>query len=144
MRQTFWKWKLYLFIRELDATQETITKFARIYAENGSGETLENEKKLIENVHRFSKTGALPATVYGTCLPVMDSMGEEFQAWIAANTFAHYALVANSKINGRADNELILTNFDVTPSGQIVTWDTVKNYLSSQFDLLEILEVEEI
>jgi hypothetical protein len=142
MRETYWKWHLYLFMKAADADQAMVAEFARIYVENGSGELLENEKKFIDCIKKYSLSGETPVQVYGVGLPVMISMREEFLAWIHSHPEAYYVVTSNTDLNGYKDNELVLTNFEIVPNGQIVDWTMIDEYLLHEFGLREI-KIEE-
>lgn len=135
---TDWKWKVFLFVRAADATTANKRKFADIYVDNGSLETVTNELKMFDSVVRLSTTGEEPAQAFGINCPAKTSMRDGFRALLDELTDARYAVVANTKLPNFEDGELVLTNFPVTPNGQIVTWDDALAYLESEFGLLVI------
>ena len=69
-------------------------------------------------------------------------MKDEFVTFLGQLTNARYAVVANTTLVQYEDGELIATNFDITPSGQIVTWEKSCNYLYNEFGLIQIPEPE--
>lgn len=139
---TLWKWRIFLFVRRVDATTANKTALASIYVNHGSGETLENELRMFDSVVKFSTTGALPAQVYGINLTAQTAMKDEFVAFVRTLTDARWAVVANTTLPQYADGELVATNFPVTPNGQIVDWETAKQYLFNHYGLREIPPAE--
>lgn len=143
MIETLWKFRIYIFIRAVDVTLANKQAFAQIYVNNGGMETLENEMKCFDSVKKFSLSGELPAQVYGLSTPAKLEMRDAFKAMLDQLTDARYAVVANTTLAEYAENELILTNFPVTPNGQIVTWETACTYLYNEYGLIEIPDLEE-
>lgn len=137
---TDWLWRIYLFIRQQDNTAQNRTNFANAFVNNGSGETLVNERKLFNNVVRFSTTGEEPAQVFGISTTAKTSMRGDFKTVLDNLANARYAVVANVPHGLWAENELALTNFSITPSGQIVTWQNALTYLNNEFGLFVISE----
>lgn len=139
---TEWKWRIYLFVRAVDATLANKQAFAQIYVDGGTGETLENETKLLDVVTGFSQTGQPPAQAYGLNLTAKTGMRDAFVNFLDGLTNAGYAVVANTDLPNFAEGELVATNFPVSPNGQIVSWEMAKQYLFDQYGLIEILPEE--
>ena len=138
MTLTEWKFKVYLFVRAVDATAANRQALAQILVDNGGMEVLQDELKMFDSVHRFSLTGEEPAQVYGLSLPAKLAMRDDFVTFLGTLTNARYAVTANTDLVQYQENELIMTNFPITPNGQLVTWDTATSYLENEFGLVEI------
>ena len=135
---TNWLWRIYLFIRAVDNTVQNRINFANAFVNGGSLETLANERKLFNGVTRFSTTGNEPVQVFGISTAAKASMRDDLKAVLDGLTNARYAVVASVAHGSWEENELALTNFPVTPSGQIVTWQTALTFLENEFGLQEI------
>ena len=135
---TEWKWRIYLFVRAIDVTASNRSAFANIYVNNGSGESLEDERKMFDSVVRLSASGNEPAQAVGINTVAKTSMRDGFKSLLDSLTNARYAVVASVGLPGYQENELVLTNFDVTPNGQIVSWDMALEYIESEFGLVVI------
>jgi hypothetical protein len=146
MPKTEWKFRVYLFIRQADVTEQVKDDFVSIFTNNGSGETAANERKMFDTLVKFSLDGELPAVAYGVQFAAKPAMKDDFVSFLIAYPTARYVVAANSRLYdlGYLDGELIATNFDVTPNGQIVTWDKVTKFLENEFGLIEIDETEEL
>ncbi len=132
---TDWLWRLYLFIRSIDNTAANRTAFAEAFTNNGSGETAANERKLFEGAVRFSFSGNEPAQAFGINTAAKKEMRDDLKTVLDGLTDARYGVVANIAHGPWQENELALTNFPVTPSGQIVTWQTALTFLENEFGL---------
>lgn len=138
---TEWLWCIYLFIRVADNTAQNRNDFASAFVNNGSGESLADERKLFNGVSRFSVSGEEPAQVFGISTAAKKSMRDDLKTVLDGLTNARYAVVASVAHGTWLEDELALTNFPVTPSGQIVSWQTALAYLNSEFGLQVIEEV---
>lgn len=132
---TEWKWRIYLFVRAADDTAGNRQAFAEAYVNNGSDESLDNEKKMLDSVVRLSTTGQEPAQAFGVNTVAKTGMRGAFKALLDAFTNARYAVVANVAHGQWQEHELVLTNFPVTPNGQIVEWQDALAYLENEFGL---------
>ena len=139
---TDWKWGLMLFIRAVDNTSSNRQAFAEIYVNNGSLETLEDELKMFISTVRLSSTGREPAKVFGISTPAKTIMKDEFKSLLDGFTNARYVIVANTKLPNWEDGELVLTNFDVTPNGQNVSWQDALQFIQNEFGFRVIIEEE--
>ena len=139
---TDWKWGLMLFIRAVDATTANRQAFAEIYVNNGSLETLEDELKMFISMVRLSSTGREPAKALGISTPAKTAMKDEFKILLDGLINARYAIVANTKLPNWEDRELVLTNFDVVPNGQIVSWQDALQFIQNEFGFQVIIEEE--
>ena len=137
---TEWKWRIYLFVRAVDVTVANKTAFANIYVNNSSGETLEDERKMFDSVVRLSASGNEPAQAVGINTVAKTSMRDGFKTLLDNLTNARYAVVASVELPNYQESELVLTNFDVTPNGQIVSWDKALEYVESEFGLVVICQ----
>lgn len=132
---TTWLWRIYLFIRQQDNTAQNRTNFANAFVDNGSLETLVNERKLFNSVVRLSISGNEPAQVFGISTVAKTSMRNDLKTVLDGLTNARYGVVASVAHSSWQENELAITNFPVTPSGQIVTWQNVLTFLNNEFGL---------
>ena len=137
---TDWKWRLMLFIRAVNDTSSNRQAFAEIYVNNGSLETLEDELKIFISMVRLSSTGKEPAKAFGISTPAKTTMKDEFKILLDGLTNARYAVIANTKLQNYQDGELVLTNFDVEPNGQIVTWENALQFIQNEFGFQVIKE----
>ena len=140
---TEWKWRIYLFVRAVDVTAANRQALAEIYTNNGSGETVVDELKMFLSVVRLSTTGNEPAQAFGINTVAKTAMRDEFKSLLDTLTNARYAVVASVELPGYQEHELVMTNFDVTPNGQIVSWDAALKYIENEFGLVVILPVNE-
>lgn len=141
---TDWPWRLYFFVRAADNTPANRQALAQIFIDGGSGQTLAQELDMFDNVVALSTSGDPPAQAYGINTAVKPSMRDGFVDLLQQLTNARYAVVANTELQNFAYLELALTNFPVTPNGQIVSWQTALSYLESEFGLLVIQPEPEI
>jgi len=133
---TKWLWRGYLFIRSVDNTAQNRTDFAQAFVNNGSMETVINERKLFDSAVRFSTTGSLPVQAFGINTAVKKDMRDDLKTILDNLTNARYVVVANVAHGPWEENELALTNFPgVTPSGQIATWQAALTFLENEFGL---------
>ena len=135
---TKWKWRIYLFLRSIDATAANKQALAEIYSNNGSGETVADELKMFLSVARLSTTDNELAQAFGINTVAKTAMRDEFKALLDSFTNARYAVVASVELPGYQEHELVMTNFDVTPSGQIVSWKNALKYIENEFGLVVI------
>jgi len=138
MSETLWKWRMFLFVRAVDATAENKAAFGAIFANNGSLETAENEAKVWDACVRLSTTGNAPAQAFGVNTAIKAGMQQALRDFLGTLTNARYVVVANTELANFRDGEFILTNFvdpDPDPTGKIVTWQAVLNWLNREFGL---------
>ena len=141
---TTWKWRIYLFVRVAVTSATNKTAFANIYVNNGSGESLEDERKMFDSVVRLSVSGDEPAQAVGINTVAKTSMRDGFKSLLDNLTNARYAVVASVELPNYQESELVMTNFDVTSNGQIVSWDMALEYIESEFGLVEIRQEVEL
>ena len=132
-----------LFVRAIDATLANKQAFADIFVNNGSGETIEDEKKMFDNTVRLSMNGEEPAQALGVSSAVKLSMRDGLKTLLDGLTNARYAVVANTDLPNYDDGELMLTNFPVTPNGQIVSWQNALIYIENGFGL-KVIEAADL
>lgn len=140
MRITDWKWRVYLFMRASDITPQVKDIVAHIFVDNGGIESLANESKMFDQVIKFSQSGDLPAIAYGISFVAKSDMKDAFVNFLQAYPNARYVVSANTELPNWEDGELIATNFDVTPNGQIVDWSIIIKFLENEFGLIPITE----
>jgi len=119
---TLWKWRLFLFVRAGDNTAENRQTFAHIFADNTSGESVENESKLFNAVVRFSVSGELPAQVLGINTCVKTDMRDAMEAFLDTLTLSRYYAVANVDLPNFDAGELLKANGGSGVIGQPFTW----------------------
>lgn len=130
---TQWLFRCYLFIRSVDATTANKNLFASIFVDGGSLETAANELKMFLNPVKLSTTGALPAQAFGFNFPAKASMKDGFIALMSTLTNARYGIVRHNDLG------LVATNFTgITPTGQVVTWETALQRVQADFGLIVI------
>lgn len=145
MSETLWKWRMFLFVRAVDATAQNKAAYGAIFAENGSLETAENEGKVWDACVRLSTSGQAPAQAFGVNTAIKVGMQQPLRDFLDTLTGARYVVVANTELAQYADGEFILTNFpdpDPDPTGRIVTWQAVLNWLNREFGLQVISDSE--
>ncbi len=138
---TNWLWRVYLFIRSVDNTLTNRNAFAAAFVDNGSMETMANERKLFGGATRFSLTGNDPVQAFGVNTAAKKEMRDDLKDVLDSLTNGRYAVVANIAHGPWQEHELALTNFPVVPAGQIVTWSVALTYLENEFGLIVIPEV---
>lgn len=135
-QETEWKWRAYFFIRAVDATTTNKNTLAQIYVDHGGMEILVNELKMFTAPVKLSTTGQLPAQAFGFNSPVKLEMRDDFKALLDTLTGARYGIVRYDDLG------LVLTNFPgITPTGQVVTWETALQRLNAEFGLQVIQPV---
>ena len=136
MPKTAWKYRMYLFFRKADVNAGNRAALAAIFTNNGSGQTVDEEMLMFDTLLRFSQTGNEPATVFGISSPVKLSMRDDLKDFLDGLDNSRFAVIANTKrLPGYQDKELIMTNFDVEPNGQIVEFEDVLTYMANEFGL---------
>jgi len=132
-----WKFRCFLFIRAVDATGANKRALARVYVDNGSGETLEDELKMFDSVVRLSVTGAEPAQVFGINLTAKQTMRDAFINLISGLTQPAWAVLANTTLPQYADGEVIAVSPTLNPNfvGMQATWEQALQYLENQYGL---------
>lgn len=130
---SLWKYRLFLFVRAVDATAANKNALAAIYTNNGSGETPANELKMFGSVTRFSPTGAEPATYYGLNLTAQQAMKDQFISLVSGLTNPGWVVLANTTLPQHIDGEVIAisANLPQAAVGQVVTWEQAKAYLAN-------------
>ena len=128
-----------------DVTQNTKEQIAGFLSNNGSGQSFEEEMEMFGSVLKYSQSGELPAQVFGIGIPAKLEMKDAFINLMQQLNNARYVVIANSRLYDLEylDRELIATNFDITPNGQIVDLDIINTYLNHEFGLNQIPEPEE-
>lgn len=110
-------------MRAVDATETNRQTFAEIFANNGSMETVANERKMADSAIRLSTSGALPAQVFGINTLVMTDMGTSLRNFVGALALSRWYVVANGDLPNYADGELIVANGGSGIEGDLFTWD---------------------
>jgi hypothetical protein len=143
MAESAWKVRIMLFVRAVDNTPDNRQAFGEIFANNGSGESVENESGLFNTVYRLSVSGAAPAQVFGleTALLLPD-MRTDMQAFLDTLTLSRYYVTANYDLpNGAFTGQLLQDNKVDVGQDTLVglpPWDTMPfsmlDALSDLFD----------
>ena len=135
--ETDWQWRVYFFVRAVDATLANRNALAQIYVSNGGMETRVNEKRMFDNPVKLSTTGNLPAQAYGFNGPAKMAMRNGFKALLDTLTDARYGVVRHGDLG------LVLTNMPgIIPTDQTVTWETALQRMFQEFGLQVIPSVE--
>ena len=92
---TQWGWRLYLAVRAADNTAANRTAWGEIFANNGSGESIENEKRMADSAIRLSTSGAEPAQVLVVSVLVKADMRTPLQTLIGGLSQSLWAVVSN-------------------------------------------------
>lgn len=144
---TLWRWRMYLFVRSVDATQANKLVLAHVYTDNGSMESVQDEVRALDHPVRLSVSGELPAQAYGLNTPLKTAMRADMQTFLDGLTNARYVVVANTKLPNYRDSEFVLTNFpdpEPDPTGKIVTWQAALNFVNREFGLQVIPDPEDL
>lgn len=123
-----WKVRMMLFVRAVDNTAENRQAFGEIFANNGSGESVANESKLLDAVIRLSTSGELPAQALGleTALLLPD-MRDDIRDFLDTLTQSRYCVIANIPLAQYFQGELIEDNKGAVSLPTLVgvpPWDT--------------------
>jgi len=146
MSETLWKYRIYLFVRAVDATAQNKAAFGAIFADNGSLETPENEARVFDNCVRLSVSGEAPAQAFGVNTAIKAGMQQPLRDFLDTLTNARYVVVANTELPQYRDGEFILTNFpdpDPDPTGNVVSWEATLQFLNREFGLQVIKDSDE-
>jgi hypothetical protein len=119
---TDWKWRLFLFVRAADNTPDNRQAFGHIFADNTSGETVENESKLFDAVTRLSVSGEVPAQVFGINTAVKADMRTALQVFVDTLSQSRYYGVANVDLPQHAAGDLLVANGGSGVVGEVFTW----------------------
>ena len=139
---TEWKWIIYIFFNKDSVMEDLMDDVTRVIA-TYSGESLEDEERMWDAPLKFSPTGVEPANVYGISFPAKKEMKDEIIKLLSPYPKLRYVLLSNTDIGGYDDRELITTNLTITPIGQKVEYDNVKEFMYDEFGLKEILPPDE-
>lgn len=127
MAESLWKVRIMLFVRAADNTAGNRQAFGDIFANNGSGETAENEARLFDGAIRLSVSGEFPVQAFGleTALLTPD-MRDDMRVFLDTLPQVRYYVVRNVPGTGFT-GELILDN--LSDAGRstlvgVVPWDT--------------------
>lgn len=132
-----WAYKILLFIREADVVLDNKTSFATIFINNGSGETINNEKLLFDVYARLSTSGSLPVEMRGVEMCAKDTMIDGFRSLVEGLTNGRYLVISNTQTEAYADRELISHNF-VTASptvGNVVNWSDAIDFIGTELEM---------
>ena len=146
MAETDWKYRIYLFVRAVDATSENKRAFAQIFVDNDGLETLQNELRAFDAPVKLSVSGELPAQAYGLNTAVKPAMRDGLKTFLDGLTNARYVVVANTELRNYRDGEFVMTNFvdpDSDPTGKIVSWEATLRFLNREFGLQVIKDSDE-
>ena len=104
---TDWKWRLLLFVPAAAGTAENRTAFAEAFVDNGSGETLEDERKMFDSVARLSVSGNEPVQAFAISTLVKASMRDALKTLIDGIPNAEWYVLANGGLPSWNGGELI-------------------------------------
>jgi hypothetical protein len=136
---TEWKWRLFLFVRAADATAENKLAFGHIFADNTSGETVENESRLLDAVVRLSTSGEAPAQVFGINTAVKADMRTALQAFLDTLSQSRYYGVANITLPNYGMGDLLKANGGSGVIGEPFTWQDALDDLYNERGLQVIV-----
>ena len=115
---TEWKWRLYLFVLASDNSATNRNAFANIFVDNASGESVEDERKVLDRVMRLSTSGNVPAQVLGVSTLAKAAMRDELRDFVDGLSQSLWFVTSNQRDN--MDALLATNDADVVVSGQ--TW----------------------
>ena len=129
---TNWKWTLMVFAPLAAITENNKDTLAAVFTNNGSGETVANERKMFDNVARLAFAAAPTVLVArGFTTPVKQSMRDALQTAIEtinaplsnANKVRWYALAA-IQLENADEGDLLLSNRNTVDNriGTLFTW----------------------
>lgn len=134
---TDWKYCLYIVVRSDLVTVPRKTALAKLFSDNGSGETEANEAKMFDSAVRLSVSGNEPVQAFGLYTPVKESMRGAIKTLIETlNTNfpggAFVAITASIAHDNLLEGELIFTNHASGKQfeGQVVTPQNILNFLN--------------
>jgi len=87
---------------------------------------------------RLSVSGDTPAQAFGVNTAIKAEMRDALRTFLDGLAGARYVVVANTELPQYRDGEFILTNFvdpDPDPTGRVVTWQAVLNWLNREYGL---------
>lgn len=113
---TEWKWRLYLFVLASDNTADNRNAFADIYVNNGSGESLVDERKILDSVTRLSTSGSAPAQVLAISTLAKGAMRDELRDFVDGLSQSLWFVTSNQRAN--LDALLATNDTGVVVSGQ--------------------------
>lgn len=116
---TLWKWRLYLFVLTADNTAANRQSFAEAYVNNGSGESLADERKMLDSVLRLSTSGNAPAQVLGVSTLAKAAMRDALRDFVDGLSQSLWYVTSNQRAN--LDALLATNDAGVVVSGQ--TWE---------------------
>ena len=108
---TEWLYQLMLVVPESANTEENREAFAAIFVNNGSGQSLEDERQLFKNAVRIGVNGVIPILAYGIVTPVKPSMRTALEGFLNGIQQAQWYATANVDLpNSRKQGELLLSS----------------------------------
>jgi hypothetical protein len=129
-----------IFVRAADNTAGNRQSFAEIYANNGSGESVDDESKLFDSVTRLSTSGEEPAQVLGLNTPVKATMRDAMRSFLDTLSQSFYVVVANVDLPQYDKGEFMLSNLIAEWTGEY-TWQDALDYLYAEREL-RVIEAE--
>lgn len=119
---TLWKWRIHLFVRAADNTAENRTAFAEIFSNNGSLESVANERLLFDTATRLSTSGELPTQVFGISSLVKADMRTAMQDFLDTLSQSRWYAIAAMKLPNYAAGDLVADNGGSGTVGEPFTW----------------------
>jgi hypothetical protein len=136
---TDWKWRLFLFVKASDNTPDNRQAFGHIFADNTSGETVEDESRLFDAVVRLSTSGEAPAQVFGINTAVKAEMRTALQAFLGTLSQSRYYAVANITLPNYGMGDLLKANGGSGVIGESFTWQDALDDLYNERGLQVIV-----
>lgn len=133
MNQSNWKIRLMLFVRAVDVTVENKITFGTIFSANGSGETAENESRLLDKTTRLSVSGEEPAQVFGINTAILlPDMRIAVRNFINTLPQVRYYIVSNIDTDYYNEGDYIESNKDGLVWLGGFTWQDALNDLYTE------------
>jgi hypothetical protein len=132
-----WKGRFIGFARATDNTADNRQALAEIFANNGSLETVENERACFDSVTRYSVSGEMPAQMMGINTLIKVAMWNPIRSlWEETLTDGRYFVVANVDVTYQGTlykaGELVETNSAFATPGQPCTYEDAVTAINAE------------
>lgn len=134
---TTYLYRLMIFVRSADATASMKKAFANMFADFGSGESRADQQAMYNSVTKFVRSSDPdgPVVAFGVSTAAKGSLKDELRTFLQQFPQARIVITASVAHDQFAEDELIWTNFNVTPNGQLIDWAEALRLLKEEFDI---------
>ena len=142
---TDWRWRMFLFVRAVDATAANKAAYGAIFANNGSLETAEDEARAFDACTRLSTSGEEPVQAFVVNTAAKPQIRGRLEQFLRGLTDGRYVIVANTGLGNQPDGQFSQTNFPnahPSPKNRVVTWNDALSFLNEEFGLQVIKDTE--